>query len=42
MNVHEYQSKWLLKQDGIKVPFGYVINDLNEAIGECHKILKLV
>ena len=33
MNIHEYQAKSLLKQYGVPVPNGKVINSLRDLIG---------
>ena len=40
MNIHEYQGKEVLKNLGVQVPLGFVINSTDEAIGAAKKIQK--
>ncbi|MEA3495162.1 MAG: ADP-forming succinate--CoA ligase subunit beta [Bacteroidota bacterium] len=40
MNIHEYQGKEVLKNLGVQVPLGFVINSSDEAIDAAKKIQK--
>lgn len=38
MNIHEYQAKSILKEFGVAVPEGIVIENANEAVNAAQKI----